>query len=225
MSLSPLLLAAFTFAVGVMLLVSGATPATDEATRLLAAHVPLPLGRSVALPRQRRRLRACCSSRAACSCVSTRRGGSAVVIAAVSFVLAVPKGVALPEAAVLAFLLVVLLLWRRRFTRKARLLAEAFSQRMASRGRGGADRHRLGCCSSRTTISTTPMISGGASSSTRMRRARCGPSSASRCCSWCWRCTRYCARRRRRSPRPRLRNSIKRNASYARRLRRKPVLR
>ena len=41
-SLAPLLLAAFTLVIGVMLLISGVTPATDEATELLALHVPLP---------------------------------------------------------------------------------------------------------------------------------------------------------------------------------------
>src|SRR5690349_14507786 len=38
-SLSPMLLAAYTFIVGVMLLISGVTPATDEATELLALNV------------------------------------------------------------------------------------------------------------------------------------------------------------------------------------------
>ena len=42
-SVAPLLLAAYTFIIGLMLLVSGVTPATDEATELLSLHVPLPL--------------------------------------------------------------------------------------------------------------------------------------------------------------------------------------
>jgi phosphatidylglycerol lysyltransferase len=42
-SVAPLLLATYTFIIGLMLLVSGVTPATDEATELLSLHVPLPL--------------------------------------------------------------------------------------------------------------------------------------------------------------------------------------
>ena len=127
-SLSPLLLAAFTFVVGIMLLVSGVTPATNEANNLLAAHVPLPLVEASHF----------LGSVAGLSLLLVARGmllrldaawWAGVVLAAISFVLAVPKGFALSEAAVLAFLLAVLLLSRRQFTRRASLLADVFSGR------------------------------------------------------------------------------------------------
>ncbi|MDP1007976.1 hypothetical protein, partial [Klebsiella pneumoniae] len=41
-ALAPLLLSAFTFVSGVVLLVSGATPATEDATAHLRQFVPLP---------------------------------------------------------------------------------------------------------------------------------------------------------------------------------------
>ena len=122
---SPLLLAAFTFIVGVMLLVSGALPATDAATALLAMHVPLVLVEAAHF----------LGSIAGLALLIVARGmlarldaawWSGVIIAAISLVLALPKGIAVSEAGVLTFLLVALVMSRRHFTRKASLLAGAF---------------------------------------------------------------------------------------------------
>jgi phosphatidylglycerol lysyltransferase len=122
---SPLLLAAFTFIVGVMLLVSGALPATDAATALLSMHVPLVLVEAAHF----------LGSIAGLALLFVARGmlarldaawWSGVIIAAISLVLALPKGIAVSEAGVLTFLLVALWASRRHFTRKASLLAGAF---------------------------------------------------------------------------------------------------
>ena len=122
---SPLLLAAFTFIVGVMLLVSGALPATDAATALLAMHVPLVLVEAAHF----------LGSIAGLALLIVARGmlarldaawWSGVIIAAISLVLTLPKGIAISEAGVLLFLLLSLVMSRRHFTRKASLLAGAF---------------------------------------------------------------------------------------------------
>ena len=125
-SLSPLLLAAFTFAVGVMLLVSGATPATDEATTALGRTCSSAARRSVALPRQRRRLEL--AARRARHVLASRRGvvGRRGHRGVASF--RVPKGVAVRRLRSCSFLLVALALSREQFTRKADLLAGAFSR-------------------------------------------------------------------------------------------------
>ena len=122
---SPLLLAAFTIVVGVMLLVSGVTPATDEATALLELHVPLPVVEAAHF----------LGSIAGLAMLIIARGMIArldaawwagTVIAGVSLLLALPKGIAISEAGVLFFEFVVLLLSRRHFTRRASLLSGAF---------------------------------------------------------------------------------------------------
>jgi phosphatidylglycerol lysyltransferase len=122
---SPLLLATFTFIVGGMLLVSGALPATDAATALLAMHVPLVMVEAAHF----------LGSIAGLALLIVSRGMLArldaawwagVIIAAISLVLALPKGIAISEAGVLTFLLIALWASRRHFTRKASLLAGAF---------------------------------------------------------------------------------------------------
>ncbi len=122
---SPLLLATFTFIVGVMLLISGATPATDAATALLSMHVPLVLVEAAHF----------LGSIAGLALLLVARGmlarldaawWSGVIIAGISLVLALPKGIAVSEAGVLTFLLVALLASHRHFTRKASLFAGAF---------------------------------------------------------------------------------------------------
>jgi phosphatidylglycerol lysyltransferase len=125
---APLLLAAFTFVVGVMLMVSGVTPASPEATAFLAEHVPLPLIEASHF----------LGSVAGLGLVFIARGmllrldvawWAGVALAGLAFVAALPKGVAVSEAAVLAVLLIVLALSRDQFVRKANLLAGAFSAR------------------------------------------------------------------------------------------------
>jgi phosphatidylglycerol lysyltransferase len=125
-SLSPFLLAAYTLIVGVTLLVSGATPATDEASELLALHVPLALVEASHF----------LGSLAGLGLLFVARGmlqrldaawWAGLGIAAVSMVLALPKGIALSEAALLAFLALTLMASRQQFTRRAKLLAQPFS--------------------------------------------------------------------------------------------------
>ena len=125
-SLSPVLLSAFTFVVGVMLLASGVFPATEDATELLSRYVPLPLVEASHF----------FGSVAGLGLILIARGmwhrlnaawWAGVVLAAVSLVLALPKGIALSEALVLSLQLIVLVLSRREFTRKAALFSQAFS--------------------------------------------------------------------------------------------------
>lgn len=123
-----LLLAAMTFIVGVMLMVSGVTPASDDATAFLAAHVPLPLLEASHF----------LGSVAGLGLLFIARGmllrldvawWAGVALALLAFLAALPKGVAVSEAAVLVFLLAVLALSRKQFTHKANLLAGAFGER------------------------------------------------------------------------------------------------
>ena len=125
-SLSPLLLAAYTFAIGVMLLISGVTPATDEATELLALHVPLTLVEASHF----------IGSIAGLGLLFVARGmllrldaawWAGVVIGILSMVACLPKGIAVSEAALIGFLVLALMLSRRQFTRRASLLAQPFT--------------------------------------------------------------------------------------------------
>ncbi|SEL70695.1 phosphatidylglycerol lysyltransferase [Pseudoxanthomonas sp. GM95] len=125
--MAPRLLAAFTAVVAVMLLVSGVTPATDEATALLALHVPLLLVEAAHF----------LSSIAGVAMLFVARAllrrldaawWAAVGLTLVALVLALPKGLAIDESLVLGSLMVVLLLSRKQFTRKASLLAVPFSE-------------------------------------------------------------------------------------------------
>ncbi len=125
-SLAPLLLAAFTLVIGVMLLISGVTPATDEATELLALHVPLPLVEASHF----------LGSIVGLGLLFVARGmllrldaawWAGLLLAVVSLVLALPKGIALSEAALTGFLVVALSLSHSQFTRRASLFAQPFS--------------------------------------------------------------------------------------------------
>lgn len=125
-SLAPQLLAAFTLVVAVVLLVSGVTPATDAATELLSLHVPLPLVEASHF----------LSSIAGVALLFVARGmlmrldaawWAGLGLAVLGLVLALPKGIALSEAALLASLAAALALSRKQFTRKASLLAVPFS--------------------------------------------------------------------------------------------------
>ncbi|AXQ31228.1 bifunctional lysylphosphatidylglycerol flippase/synthetase MprF [Solimonas sp. K1W22B-7] len=120
--LTPLFLSTLTFVVGVMLLISGVTPATDEATELLALKVPIEVVEAAHF----------LGSIAGLALLFVARGllhrldaawWTAVLITALNFWLALPKGVALSEMAVLGFLLLVLLASRREFDRRASLFA------------------------------------------------------------------------------------------------------
>jgi phosphatidylglycerol lysyltransferase len=124
-SLSPLLLTAYTFFMGLMLLISGVTPATDEATELLELRVPLPLVEASHF----------IGSIAGLALLFVARGmllrldaawWAGLLIGILSMVLCLPKGIAISEAALIGFLVLSLALSRRQFTRRASLLAQPF---------------------------------------------------------------------------------------------------
>ena len=125
-SLSPLLLTAYTIIVGLVLLISGVTPATDEATELLALHVPLPLVEASHF----------IGSITGLGLLFVARGmllrldaawWAGLLLGLVSMVACLPKGIAISEALLIGFLVISLLLSRRQFTRRASLLAQPFS--------------------------------------------------------------------------------------------------
>jgi phosphatidylglycerol lysyltransferase len=114
-SLAPLLLATYTFIVGLMLLISGVTPATDEATQLLSLHVPLPLVEASHF----------IGSIAGLGLLFVARGivlrldaawWAGLLLGIVSIVLCLPKGIAISEAFLIGFLVLALWLSRREFT-------------------------------------------------------------------------------------------------------------
>lgn len=125
-SLAPLLLAAYTLVIGVMLLISGVTPATDEATELLALHIPLPIVEASHF----------LGSIAGLGLLFVARGmllrldaawWGGLLLGAVSLVLAIPKGIAISEMVLLTCLVVALALSHPQFTRRASLLAQPFT--------------------------------------------------------------------------------------------------
>ena len=124
--LAPLFLCLITFLVGAMLIVSSATPAFAQRLALLRQLVPLwALEGSQLL-----------SSVLGVSLLFVARGllrrldaawWLTFALTAVSLVLSLLKGLAFVEASVLASLLVLLALTRRRFSRRASLFAERFT--------------------------------------------------------------------------------------------------
>ncbi|WP_206675482.1 bifunctional lysylphosphatidylglycerol flippase/synthetase MprF [Solimonas terrae] len=124
--LSPMFLSAFSLVIGCMLLVSGVTPASDAASDLLALKVPLPLVEASHF----------IGSITGVAYLFLARGmlhrldaawWAALVLTIVSFVLALPKGIAIGEMVLLAFLFITLSASRREFYRRASLLSQSFS--------------------------------------------------------------------------------------------------
>jgi phosphatidylglycerol lysyltransferase len=125
-SLAPLLLAAYTFIIGLMLLISGVTPATDEATELLSLNVPLTLVEASHF----------IGSVAGLGLLFVARGilarldaawWAAVLLGIASMIFCLPKGIAVSEALLIGFLVVALALSRQQFTRRASLFAQPFT--------------------------------------------------------------------------------------------------
>jgi phosphatidylglycerol lysyltransferase len=125
-SLAPLLLAAYTFIIGLMLLISGVTPATDEATELLALHVPLPLVEASHF----------IGSIAGLGLLFVARGmllrldaawWAGLLIGIVSLIFALPKGIAISEAVLISCLVLALAFSHQQFTRRASLFAQPFT--------------------------------------------------------------------------------------------------
>lgn len=124
--MTPIFLAVFTLVVAVMLLLSGALPATDEATDLLELNVPLPLVEASHL----------ISSLAGLVLLFVARGilhrldaawWIALFMTGIAFVLSLPKGISLVEMSVLGFLVVLLVISRQEFHRRASLFSLYFS--------------------------------------------------------------------------------------------------
>jgi len=122
--LSPSLMAALTLIAGVWLIVSGVTPFTEDARDvLMALHVPLPVVEASHF----------LGSVAGLGLVLVARGlhhrldiawWIASALAIVAAVLALPKGIALHEAAMLLTLVALLVVSRRQFDRRSSLLAQ-----------------------------------------------------------------------------------------------------
>lgn len=124
--LLPWFLSGWAWAVGIMLLISGATPATDEASELLSLHVPLPLVEASHL----------IGSVAGIGFLFVARGllhridaawWAALGLTLLSFWLALPKGLAVGEMTILGLLGAALLASRKEFHRRASLLTVSFS--------------------------------------------------------------------------------------------------
>lgn len=125
-ALSPLFLSVWTMIVGIMLLVSGVTPATDDATELLSLKVPLEVVEASHF----------IGSIAGLAFLFIARGllnrldaawWAALILTVISFWLALPKGLAIGEMTVLAFLSLTLIAGRREFDRRASLFSQLFT--------------------------------------------------------------------------------------------------
>ena len=122
-SVSPLLLATLTFIAGAWLLISGVTPVSSEASDLLALHVPLTLVEASHF----------IGSVSGLALLVVARGllhrldaawWAALALSIVAAILAMPKGIALSEAAYLSVLALLLLASRGSFDRRSTLFAQ-----------------------------------------------------------------------------------------------------
>lgn len=123
--LSPMVLAALTLITGTVLLVSGVTPATDDAAEMLAAHVPLVIVEASHL----------IGSVAGLALLFVAHGllqrldaawWAALGLSIIAAILALPKGFALSETVLLISLASLLLISRKQFDRRSALLADTF---------------------------------------------------------------------------------------------------
>jgi phosphatidylglycerol lysyltransferase len=122
--LSPRLMASLTLIAGVWLMVSGVTPFTADAREVLATmHVPLPIIEASHF----------LASVAGLGLLLVARGllhqldaawWAALVLSVIAAVLALPKGIAINEAALLCALALLLVISRRQFDRKSSLFAQ-----------------------------------------------------------------------------------------------------
>jgi len=125
--LVPLFLGALTAVAGTLLLVSGATPDTDEATVVLSTNLPLALVETSHF----------LGSLAGIPLLVVAHGllhrldaawWAAVLITGFSIVLALPKGLAIGELTFFSALLVMLALSRQAFSRRASLFSQPLSR-------------------------------------------------------------------------------------------------
>lgn len=125
-SLAPMFLGAITFTIGVILLVSGATPAFGKRLALLEMALPLWVVEGSQLVGSVLGVMLLFVARG----LLRRLDGAwwlAMVIASVSLVLSLAKGLAFGEATMLGFLVILLAATRHRFDRPASLLQQRFS--------------------------------------------------------------------------------------------------
>lgn len=125
-SLAPLFLGAITFALGAMLLLSGATPAFGKRLALLQMALPLWVVEGSQFVGSVLGVMLLFVARG----LLRRLDGAwwlATVITAISLVLSLAKGLAFLEAGALGFLFVLLVMTRRRFDRPASLFQQRFS--------------------------------------------------------------------------------------------------
>lgn len=124
--LSPVFLSVATFTVGVMLLLSGVTPSTDESIELLALHIPLVFVEGAHF----------IGSIAGLGLLFVARGlllrldaawWAALLLAVLSAAFALPKGFAVGEFLALSTLVLLLLAGRQEFDRRASLFSQPFS--------------------------------------------------------------------------------------------------
>lgn len=125
--LSPMLLAALTLVGGTILLISGVTPATNDAENLLALHVPLTLVEAAHF----------IGSIAGAVMLFIARGllsrldaawWAALILSILAAILAIPKGIAVSEAALLGLLATLLVISRKQFDRTSALFALTFER-------------------------------------------------------------------------------------------------
>ena len=123
--LSPGLMSALVLVAGIMLLVSGVTPATHSAERLLRTNVPLFAVEISHL----------IGSVAGLAMLFVARGllhkldaawWAALVLTIVAGILALPKGIAISEFTVLSFLTALLVVSRKQFNRRSSLFSQTF---------------------------------------------------------------------------------------------------
>ena len=125
-SLAPMFLGVITFAIGALLLVSGATPAFGKRLALLQMALPLWVVEGSQLVGSVLGVMLLFVARG----LLRRLDGAwwlAMVIASVSLVLSLAKGLAFGEASVLGFLVILLAATRHRFDRPASLFQQRFS--------------------------------------------------------------------------------------------------
>lgn len=120
--LSPMLLATMTFIAGGWLLISGVTPASAEATDMLALRVPLPLVEASHFIGSVTGLAMIVISRGLLHRLDAAWWAS-FVLAIVAAILAMPKGLALPQACYLALLAILLFMSRAQFDRRSALFS------------------------------------------------------------------------------------------------------
>ncbi|WP_211366356.1 bifunctional lysylphosphatidylglycerol flippase/synthetase MprF [Verticiella sediminum] len=118
--LAPRLVAACTLVAGVSLLVSGVTPASETAVETLAAHLPLYLVEASHLIGSIAGFVLLLLSRGLLHRLAAAWWGTLLVLGAAA-VVALPKGMTVPELALLCGLLALLLLTRRQFDRPSSL--------------------------------------------------------------------------------------------------------